>query len=187
MLHFLAWHHSLSLCIQQSIIRHWESIHRHLCSALSSVERVCLGSWWGGWHFPCRGLKAGRLKLTIFQSARKKGGEGGETGVVGGEFFPAGTPLFLLHHLFRSMIGKMAAVFFSHFLKIARLKSGDGDSWINTGFTNFGGRFRVMSSAFLSSGCWIALNHYFCHIVLNKIYSVNNIIGMKGIAIKLIY
>ena len=43
-----------------------------------------------------------------------------------------------------------------------------------------------MSSAFLSSGCWIALNHYFCHLVLNKIYSVNNIIGMKGIAIKLI-
>jgi hypothetical protein len=32
-----------------------------------------------------------------------------------------------LHHLFRSMIGKMAAAFFSHFLKIARLKSGDGE------------------------------------------------------------
>ena len=56
MLHFLAGHPSLSLCLQQSIIRHWESIHRHLYSAVSLVERLCLGPWWGVWHFSRRRL-----------------------------------------------------------------------------------------------------------------------------------
>ena len=56
MLHFLAGHPSLSLCLQQSIIRHWESIHRHLRSTLPLVERICVGPWWGGWYFPSRRL-----------------------------------------------------------------------------------------------------------------------------------
>jgi hypothetical protein len=52
------------------------------------------------------------------------------------------------------MIGKMAALFISHFFKIAGLKSGDVDSSINTGFNTF--RRSVRKSVF---GIFIDWNH----------------------------
>ena len=42
----------------------------------------------------------GGQKLTIFQSDRKKGGEGGEAGVVGDDFFGPKQQIYRLHRLF---------------------------------------------------------------------------------------
>jgi hypothetical protein len=52
--------------------------------------------------------------LTIFQNARKKGGEGGEAGVSGDEFFPAGTPPSTPSPPFSWPVWKNVAIYASH-------------------------------------------------------------------------
>ena len=56
----------------------------------------------------------------------------------GGEFFSAGTPLLPASPPFSEHDWENGGgVFLSHFFKIADLKSGDGESKSNTGFTTF--------------------------------------------------
>ena len=135
MLHFLAGHPSLSLCLQQSIIRHWESIHRHLRSTLPLAERLCLGPWWGGWYFPSRRLRAGWPKTDIFLKRPEKKAVKVAKPVWMAASFSGRHHFYLLHHLFRSMTGKMAAAFFSPIFQNRRHEITNNEIKIQKHFT----------------------------------------------------
>ncbi len=66
-------------------------------------------------------------KLTFYQNDRKKGGEGGETGVDGDDNFRGDTTFTSFTAFFGAWLGKWRRRFSLPFFQIARLKSDDGD------------------------------------------------------------